>query len=107
MPVCCGSDAYAKLFDENNARSDVRRYLKKGLDATGRRMVDAIVHKGVLGTSVLEVGGGIGAIQIELLRAGAAGATNGEIVDTDESEARRLLGTVRRVGLLKRQGLNI
>ena len=106
MPTCCGSDAYAELFDEENARSDVRRYLKKGLDATGRRMVDAIVHKGVLGTSVLEVGGGIGAIQIELLRAGAVGATNVEIVDTYESEARRLLETVGLADRVNRKVLN-
>src|SRR6267143_324422 len=91
MPTCCGADAYAKLFDEKNATKDVRRYLKSGLDATGRRIVDAIVHKGVAGTSVLEVGGGIGAIQIELLRAGAVRATNVEIVGTYESEARHLL----------------
>src|SRR5437016_3274926 len=94
MPTCCGADTYAKLFDEKNAKKDVRRYLKSGLDATGRRIVDAIVHQGVAGTSVLEVGGGIGAIQIELLRAGAVRATNVEIVGTYESEARHLLETV-------------
>ena len=94
MPTCCGADAYAKLFDEKNAKKDLRRYLKSGLDATGRRIVDAIINRGVVGTTVLEVGGGIGAIQVELLRAGALRATNVEIVDTYESEARHLLETV-------------
>ena len=94
MPTCCGADAYAKLFDEKNAKKDLRRYLKSGLDATGRRIVDAIIHRGVVGTTVLEVGGGIGAIQVELLRAGALRATNVEIVDTYESAAGHLLATV-------------
>lgn len=79
MPACCGPDAYAQLFDERNARRDAREYLKKGLDRTGRLMVDEIVRRGVAGASVLEVGGGIGAVEIELLRAGAARATNVEI----------------------------
>ena len=94
MPTCCGADAYAKLFDEKNAKKDLRRYLKSGLDATGRRIVDAIINRGVVGTTVLEVGGGIGAIQVELLRAGALRATNVEIVDTYESAAGHLLATV-------------
>jgi magnesium-protoporphyrin O-methyltransferase len=94
MPTCCGADAYAKLFDEKNAKTDARRYLKNGLDPTGRRMLQALVDKGVVGASVLEVGGGIGSMQIELLRAGAVWATNVEIVDTYEMEARRLLETV-------------
>jgi len=67
MPACCIPDGYAQLFDEKNARSDARNYLKKGLDPTGQRMVDEILRRGVAGASVLEVGGGIGALEIELL----------------------------------------
>lgn len=94
MPACCGRDGYAELFDEKNARSDAQTYLKKGLDPTGQRMVDEIVNRGVAGASVLEVGGGIGALEIELLRAGATRATNVELVDTYEQAARDLLETV-------------
>jgi magnesium-protoporphyrin O-methyltransferase len=54
-------------------------------------MVDEIVQRGVAGASVLEVGGGIGALEIELLRAGAARATNVELVGTYEQPARDLL----------------
>ena len=93
MPACCGRDAYAKLFDEKNARSDAQTYLKKGLDPTAQRMVAEIVNRGVVGASVLEVGGGIGALEIELLRAGAARATNVELVGTYEQAARELLET--------------
>jgi len=94
MPGCCIPDGYAQLFDEKNARSDARNYRKKGLDPTGKRMVDEILRRGVAGASVLEVGGGIGALEIELLRAGAAHATNVELVGTYEQAARELLETL-------------
>src|SRR3989442_818750 len=94
MPACCVPDGYAQLFDEKNARSDARNYLKKGLDPTGQRMVDEILRRGVAGASVLEVGGGIGALEIELLRAGAARATNVELVETYEEAAHDLLETL-------------
>lgn len=91
MSACCDPTEYAKVFDEKNAKSDARSYRKKGLDSTARRMIDFIVARGIAGASVLEVGGGVGAIQIELLRAGAARAANVEIVGTYEEAAAALL----------------
>jgi magnesium-protoporphyrin O-methyltransferase len=106
MPSCCDTDAYAQLFDDKNARRDAREYLKKGLDPTGRRMVDEIVRRGVADASVLEVGGGIGALEIELIRSGAARATNVEIVDTYERPARELLETVGLTACVDRKVLD-
>jgi magnesium-protoporphyrin O-methyltransferase len=54
-------------------------------------MVDFLCGRGVEGASVLEVGGGVGEIQVELLRRGAARVTNLEISTGYEGEARRLL----------------
>lgn len=106
MPACCGTDAYAQLFDEKNARRDAREYLKRGLDPTARRMVDEIVRRGVTDASVLEVGGGIGAFEIEILRSGAARATNVEIVGTYEQAARELLETVGLTSRVDRKVLD-
>ena len=106
MSGCCDSDAYSKLFDEKNARSDARNYLKKGLDPTGQRMVDEIVQRGVAGASVLEVGGGIGALAIDLFRAGAARSTNVELVGTYEHAARDLLGTLGLTARVDRRVLD-
>jgi len=102
MPACCVPDGYAQLFDEKNARTDARNYLAKGLDPTGRRMVDEILRRGVADASVLEVGGGIGALEIELLRAGAAHATNVELVGTYEQAARDLLENLGLAGRVDR-----
>src|SRR5204863_4096528 len=49
------------------------------------------------GDSVLEVGGGVGAIQLELLKAGAAQTTNVELSPEYEPYAAELLGEDARV----------
>ncbi len=87
---CC-SGAHAEMFDERIARRDLRRYRRKGLDRPGRRLVEMLRGRGVEGKTVLEIGGGIGAPQVELLQAGAARATNVEISPSYEPAARELL----------------
>ena len=67
------------------------RYRKRGLDKTARRMVEFVEARGVEGATVLEVGGGVGEIQIELLRRGAARTVNLELSPAYEEEAERLL----------------
>jgi Methyltransferase domain len=54
-------------------------------------MLDFARKRGVAGDSVLEIGGGIGALQIELLRSGARSAVNVELSPEWEGEARSLL----------------
>lgn len=77
MPCSCCT--YGGVFDDKEARRNLRRYRRKGLDAVGRDIVAFLTKRGVAGDSVLEVGGGIGALQLELLRAGAASTTNVEL----------------------------
>lgn len=54
-------------------------------------MVEFASTAGVEGASILEIGGGIGDIQLELLKRGAAKTTNLELSGAYEREARRLL----------------
>ncbi len=92
MPCsCCSPAAYSELFDEKQARKDARRYRRKGLDKAAQRLVAQLTRRGIAGDSVLEVGGGIGAIQLELLKAGAARATNVELSAAYDSVAGELL----------------
>jgi hypothetical protein len=88
---CCSPKGYRWVFSERSARAEAKRYRRKGLDSTSRRIVDFLVAQGVEDCTVLEVGGGIGAIQIELLKAGASRATSVELTPTYEDEARGLL----------------
>lgn len=91
MPDCCSAKGYRWVFSERMAQSDAKRYRSRGLDATSKRIVDFLKRQGVEGRTVLEVGGGVGAIQIELLKAGAARAVNVEITPTYEKVASGLL----------------
>jgi len=68
-----------------------RRYRKKGLDKTARAIVEFLESHGIEGASVLEVGGGVGEIQVELLRRGASHAVNLELSPAYEDEANTLL----------------
>ena len=92
MPDCCSPKGYRWVFSERSARAEARRYRRKGLDATSRRIVDFLKGQGVEGKNVLEVGGGVGAIQIELLKAGASRALSIELTPTYEEVAADLLG---------------
>src|SRR5919204_5026277 len=96
MPCsCCSPAAYSEFFDEKQARKDARRYRRKGLDRAARRIVSFLTRRGVAGDSVLEVGGGVGAIELELLKAGAARATNVELSPAYDAVARELLAEAR------------
>jgi hypothetical protein len=66
------------MFGERRARRDLARYRKRGPSKPTRMLLDALRREGVERATVLDVGGGIGAIQQELLDAGAERATNVE-----------------------------
>jgi hypothetical protein len=73
---CCqGVD---EMFGERTARHDLRRYRKRGPSRPTRMLLDAIRGEDIERASVLDIGGGIGAIQQELLDAGADHATSVE-----------------------------
>jgi hypothetical protein len=98
MSGCCASD-YRRFFNRKFAAADLRRYRRRGLSGTERDLV--ALAGDVRGASVLEVGGGIGALQLELLEAGAARATNVELSAGYEDAAAELFGerdVDRRVG---------
>jgi 16S rRNA G966 N2-methylase RsmD len=73
-----------------------KRYRKRGLDRPARRMVEFLQSRGIDGATVLEVGGGIGEIQLELLRRGARRTVNLELSPAYEQEAAQL---VREAGV--------
>src|SRR3954447_11189857 len=88
---CCNARGCDRLFNEKFARRMAKRYRKRGLDKTSRRIVAFLEERGLEGVTVLEVGGGGGEIQIELLERGAARAVNLELSAGYDDEAARLL----------------
>jgi 2-polyprenyl-3-methyl-5-hydroxy-6-metoxy-1,4-benzoquinol methylase len=87
---CCPPKGYTKLFSKRAARRDAKRYRRGGLDDTAGQMVAFLRERGLAGASVLEIGGGVGAIQLELLKAGAARTTNLELSPEYEQVAGEL-----------------
>jgi magnesium-protoporphyrin O-methyltransferase len=89
---CCAID---ENFDRRVAEAELDRYRRKGPSPTTRQLLNAIGEAGAAGTTVLDVGGGVGALAFELIDAGASHAT---VVDAsaaflaaarDEVERRR------------------
>ncbi|HEY8723247.1 MAG TPA: hypothetical protein VIL92_05230 [Gaiellaceae bacterium] len=88
---CCSGKGCDEFFNDRVARRDARRYGRKGLDGDARRIVELVRRGGIEGRTVLEVGGGVGAIQLELLQAGAKRTVNVELSPAYEPYAAELL----------------
>jgi magnesium-protoporphyrin O-methyltransferase len=78
------------MFGERFARHTAKRYRRRGLDPAARRMVEFLAAEGLDGLSVLEIGGGVGDIGVELLKRGAASVTTLELSTGYDEEAHRL-----------------
>jgi magnesium-protoporphyrin O-methyltransferase len=92
MAGCCPSRDYHRFFNQRFARRLANRYRKRGLDPTAQTMVQFLQELGIEDASILEIGGGVGEIQIELLKLGAARAQNLELSPDYEQQARMLAG---------------
>ncbi len=64
---CCGHCRDAgDFFNHKVAKRDLKRYLKRGPHRSTRLLLDAIRAEGVEDSTLLDIGGGIGVIQLEL-----------------------------------------
>ncbi len=69
---CCG---FETQFNRKLAAGDLRKYRKHGPVRTAQMLIDALRAEGVEGLTLLDIGGGVGALQHELLKAGVEHAT--------------------------------
>jgi magnesium-protoporphyrin O-methyltransferase len=83
------------VFSTSEAEADLKRYRKKGPDSSTRALIDALIAEGAEGATLLDIGAGIGAIQLGLLAAGAARA---ESVDATEAYVDAARGEAARQG---------
>ena len=79
---CCQCQGIEELFNDPLVTKELRQYRVKGPAKTTRWMVDAIKNEDVAGTRLLDIGGGVGAVQHALIAAGVKEAT-----DVDASKA--------------------
>jgi hypothetical protein len=100
VPCSCSSAESLDIFGEKLARRELRRYLRKGLRGEDARLIAEWAEAGGLdGATVVEVGGGVGQIQAELLRRGAARGSVVEVVAGYEQPAAEL---ARAAGVAER-----
>ena len=107
MGECCGPAGYQTTFGDRFARRIARRYRRHGLNRTQQRLVGFLADRGLDDVSVLEIGGGLGEIQVELLARGASHVTNLEISDGYESQAAELLAASGMTDRVARRFLDI
>lgn len=107
MAGCCDPQGYDDMFGARFSRHVTSRYRRRGLDRTARRMVDYLTSQGLDGVSVLEIGGGIGEIHLELLRRGADRATSLELVGAYDEAANRLAAEAGLSDRIQRRRLDI
>ena len=74
MTGCCARHGQEEFFGEKTAAKDARKYRRRGADPMARSLARRAGARGVEGASVLEIGGGVGQVALELLKAGAKSA---------------------------------
>lgn len=93
--ACCEhcTDAESVLFTEGAARRELRGYRRKGPAAVTRQLLAALREQGDPEGMLLDIGGGIGALQHELLGTGMARAIHVDAsrayLDASAAEAER------------------
>jgi hypothetical protein len=82
MKCCSQCQGLEEMFDSTEAARDLRAYRRSGPAPSTRRLLAALREAGVNGLTLLDIGGGVGAIQHELFKSGVQAA-----VDVDASSA--------------------
>ncbi|MGK5111698.1 class I SAM-dependent methyltransferase [Geodermatophilus sp. CPCC 205506] len=95
------------MFDARFARRRAARYRRRGPDATARRIVELLAAGGLDGATVLEIGGGVGEISLELLGRGATSATVVELSPAYEQQAAALVAEAGLSGRVHRRLVDI
>ncbi len=70
MTCCRQCEGLENLFNSKVAREDLDAYRKRGVTGTTRALLDQLRAAGVQDMSLLDIGGGVGAIQHELFKSG-------------------------------------
>lgn len=74
--TCSHCQCSEKLFDDKGARRELKKFHKKGPGAVTAKLIKLLLPRMKPGGSHLDIGGGIGAVQLALLEAGAEKVTD-------------------------------
>ncbi len=79
---CCQCQGIEDLFNDKLVSKELASYRAKGPGKTTCLLTEALKAEGVEGFNLLDIGGGVGAVQHELMEAGA-----NQVTDVDASQA--------------------
>ena len=65
MVSCCQCEGMERQFGRKTVLRELRRLRKRGPAPTTRMLIDALRREGVADASILDIGGGVGAIYYE------------------------------------------
>ena len=90
---CCQCQGIETYYNRKSVAKNLKQYRKEGPAKTSHMLIDALKAEGIKGMTLLDIGGGVGAIQHELLRVGASRAINVEAsmayIEAAKEEAER------------------
>jgi 2-polyprenyl-3-methyl-5-hydroxy-6-metoxy-1,4-benzoquinol methylase len=91
--ACCQRQMIDDRFDQDFVAKKVQQYRRSGLKKETRILVEALKSEGVDGLTLLDVGGGLGTIAHELMKAGVGQTVSVEasqaFIDAAQTEAAR------------------
>jgi magnesium-protoporphyrin O-methyltransferase len=94
---CCKHCVDAEdFFDLKTARADLKRYNRKGPEKSTKHLIQSIPDHDIKNVTLLDIGGGIGAIPFELFGKGLAAATHADAstayqkICSEEAQKRKL-----------------
>lgn len=91
--ACCQRQVIDDRFDQDFVLKKVQQYHRSGLKKETKILVEALKSEGIDGLTLLDVGGGLGAIAHELIRAGVRHTVSVEasqaFIDAAQTEAAR------------------
>ena len=91
---CCQCQGIEARFDQKHVAKKLKEYRRIGPKKTTWQLIEALRAEGVDGMTLLDIGGGVGDIQHEMLRLGVSSATNSEAstayLEACRQEAERL-----------------
>ena len=99
MSGCCARHGQEELFGERFASRAAKRYRRKGPDAMARALARRASARGLEDATVLEIGGGVGQVLLQLL---AGGAREGEVVELVPAYAQEASALAAEAGVGER-----
>ena len=85
---CCGSES---IFDKKEAAKNLKKYQKKGPEKFNQRLLDGLYQHELNNLTLLDIGGGIGILQHELLKKGVVKTTDVDFSPESIATAKELM----------------